>query len=150
MGSEENVLAEGPGRGVGLGAVLVAFCGVVLLSCGGGGDGDVVGPLSQAQDGRVVVDNQTGYALEVAFLNETDPAAPAIVRTRVEAGERQDVSRTLLPAGTVVELDLVLLVADGEGFRVRRKAQVTVDGEVVVTVRLADPEDRYSLTTTGA
>ena len=49
-----------------------------------------------------------------------------------------------------MELDLVLLVADGEGFRVRRKAQVTVDGEVVVTVRLADPEDRYSLTTTGA
>ena len=133
-----------------MGAVLVAVCGVALLSCGGRGDGDVGGPLSQAQDGRVVVDNQTGYALEVAFLNDTDPAAPAIVRTRVEAGERQDVSRALLPAGTVVELDLVLLVADGEGFRVRRKAQVTVDGEVVVTVRLADPEDRYSLTTTGA
>ena len=143
-------MAEVPGRGVGLGAVLVAFCGVALLSCGGRGDGDVVGPLSQAQDGRVVVDNQTGYALEVAFLNETDPAAPAIVHSRVEAGERQDVSRALLPAGTVVELGLVLLVADGEGFRVRRKAQVTVDGEVVVTVRLADPEDRYSLTTTGA
>ena len=76
--------------------------------------------------------------------------APAIVRIGVEAGERQDVFRALLPAGTVVELDLVLLVADGEGFRVRRKAQVTVDGEVVVTVRLADPEDPYSLTTTGA
>ena len=143
-------MAEVAGRGVGLGAVLVAICGVALLSCGGGGDGDVVGPPSEAQDGRVVVDNQTGYALEVAFLNETDPAAPAIVRSRVEAGERQDVSRALLPAGTVVELDLVLLVADGEGFRVRRKAQVTVDGEVVVTVRLADPEDPYSLTTTGA
>jgi len=141
---------EGPGRGVGLGAVLVAFCGVALLSCVGGGDGDAVGPPSEPQDGRVVVDNQTGYALEVAFLNETDPAAPAIVRSRVEAGERQDVSRALLPAGTVVELGLVLLVADGEGFRVRRKAQVTVDGEVVVTVRLADPEDPYSLTTTGA
>ena len=36
------------------------------------------------------------------------------------ARERQDVSRTLLPAGTVVELDLVLLVADGEGFRAPR------------------------------
>jgi len=66
------------------------------------------------------------------------------------ARERQDVSRTLLPAGTVVELDLVLLVADGEGFRVRRKAQVTMDGEVVVTVRLAHPEDPYSLTTPDA
>ena len=62
------------------------------------------------------------------------------------ARERQDVSRALLPAGTVVELDLVLLVADGEGFRVRRKAQVTMDGEGVGTVRLAHPEDPYSLT----
>jgi hypothetical protein len=44
-----------------------------------------------------------------------------------------------------VELDLVLLVAEGEGFRVRRKAQVTVDGDVVVTVQLTDPEDPFSV-----
>jgi hypothetical protein len=91
------------------------------------------------------VDNQTRFALEVAFLNEVDPKAPVIVRTTVEAGKRQDVSRALLPGGMKVELDLVLLVAEGEGFRVRRKAQVTVDGEAVVTVQLTDSEDPFSV-----
>ena len=107
-----------------------------------------MGPPPAPREGRIVVDNQTGFALEVAFLNEADPKAPVIVRTRVESGEREDVSRGLLPAGMTVELDLVLLVAEGEGFRVRRKAQVTVDGEVVLTVSLADPEDPFSLSYT--
>ena len=138
--------AEGRHRRVGLGAVLAAICATALSSCGGETPGDVVGP-PEPREGRVVVDNQTGFALEVAFLNEADPLAPAIVRTRVEAGESQDVSRALLPGGMSVELDLVLLVPDGEGFRVRRKAQVTVDGDVVVTVRLADPEDPFSVET---
>ena len=138
------IAVSGPRRGgIGLAVIWAAAC----LSCGGGGEtpGDIVGPPPEPRGGRILVDNQTRFALEVAFLNEVDQKAPAIVRTTVEAGKRQDVSRALLPGGMKVELDLVLLVAEGEGFRVRRKAQVTVDGEAVVTVQLTDSEDPFSV-----
>ena len=141
------MVAEGRRREFGWRAVLAAICGAALVSCGGGGGeggvggggggetpGDVMGPPPAPLEGRIVVDNQTGFALEVAFLNDADPKAPVIVRTRVESGERQDVSRALLPGGKTVELDLVLLVPEGEGFRVRRKAQVTT--QTVVRWRL--------------
>ena len=136
------IAVSGPRRG---GIGLAVIWAVVCLSCGGGGKGDVVGPPQEPREGRILVDNQTRFALEVSFLNEVDPKAPVIVRTTVEAGKRQDVSRALLPGGMKVELDLVLLVAEGEGFRVRRKAQVTVDGESVVTVQLTDSEDPFSV-----
>ena len=140
--------------GAGWGSQLLGLvCAVLVVGCsgsGGGGEGeddapsDAVGP--GVRDGRVWVDNRTGYALDVAYLKDVDPGAPVIVRTRVAAGDLQDVTGTVLPAGTEVELDVVLLVPESEGFRVRRKVQATVDGDVVITAQLEDPGDPFSVT----
>ena len=107
-------------------------------------------PEPLGQDGTVAVANHTTYDLEVAYLNETDADAPRIVRTRVPAGQRVEVSGGVLPAGLAVEFDLVLVPHTADGIRVRRKIQVAIDGDWVLNVRLTDESDPFSLAITGA
>ena len=122
----------------------------LLSGCGGK---DPATPLAPApapseptgQDGTVAVANHTAYDLEVTYLNETDADAPRIVRTRVPAGQRVEVSDGVLPAGLEVEFDLVLVPRAADDIRVRRKIQVAIDGDWVLNVRLADESDPFSL-----
>ncbi len=107
-------------------------------------------PESTRQAGTVAVANHTAYDLEVAYLNETDPDAPRIVRTHVPAGQRAEVSGGVLPAGLAVEFDLVLVPRPEDGIRVRRKIRVSIDGDWVLNVRLADESDPFSLEVASA
>jgi hypothetical protein len=100
-------------------------------------------PIGRA--GTVSVANHTTYDLEVTYLNETDADAPRIVRTRVPAGTRVEVSGGVLPAGLAVEFDVVLVPHAADGIRVRRKIQVAIDGDWVLNVRLVDESDPFSL-----
>ena len=97
-----------------------------------------------------MVANHTAYDLEVAYLNETDADAPRIVRTRVPAGQRAEVSDGVLPAGIKVEFDVVLLPRTEDDIRVRRKIQVAIDGDWVLNVRLTDESDPFSLEVASA
>ena len=126
-----------------------------LLSSCGGGPAPTAPPTPAPsepadRDGTVSVANYTAYDLEVAYLNETDADAPQIVRTHVPAGQRTEVSDGVLPAGVEVEFDLVLVPRTADGIRVRRKIQVAIDGDWVLSVRLADESDPFSLEITGA
>ena len=122
-----------------------------LLACGGsdkgtgGGPGPDPTPPEEFRDGRVMVDNQTLYPVEVIYLNEVRADAPRIVRTQIGSGSLQDVSREVLPGGLELELDLVLLLPREKGYRVRRKAQVTIDGEVIVRLSLEVAGDPFSV-----
>ena len=107
-------------------------------------------PEPSGRDGTVSVANHTAYDLEVAYLNETAADAPRIVRTRVPAGQRAEVSDGVLPAGLAVEFDLVLVPRTPAGIRVRRKIEVAIDGDWVLHLRLADEADPFSLAITGA
>ena len=102
-------------------------------------------PEPAGRDGIVAVANHTAHDLEVTYLNETDADAPRIVRTRVPAGQRAEVSDGVLPAGLEVEFDLVLVPRTADGIRVRRKIRVAIDGDWVLSVRLADESDPFSL-----
>jgi hypothetical protein len=95
--------------------------------------------------GTVVVDNQTPYALEVAYVDSAAGAVPRIVRTQVEPGQRGQVSAGILPGGWEVEFDLVLLLPVEQGFRVRRKWAVRIDGDLTLRVRLAGEGDPFSV-----
>ena len=126
----------------------------VLSACGGSGKGtDPAGtdppddepPGATYLDGRVFLENLTDYGIEVAYLNTAIPGEPRIMRTVVAAGESRDVGQELLPGGGEVEFDLVLLLPEDQGFRVRRKAQILVDGDMVLRVSLAAPEDPFSI-----
>ena len=133
-------------------ALLLAAC---LLSGCGGKDPTApppapVPPEPAGRAGTVSVANHTAYDLEVAYLDETDADAPRIVRTRVPAGQRAEVSDGVLPAGLAVEFDLVLVPRTTAGIRVRRKIEVAMDGDWVLHVRLADEADPFSLAITGA
>ena len=125
----------------------------LLSGCGGK---DPTTPLAPAppeptsQAGTVAVANHTAYDLEVAYLNETDADAPRIVRTHVPAGQRTEVSGGVLPAGLEVEFDLVLVPRTEDGIRVRRKIRVSIDGDWVLNVRLADESDPFSLEVASA
>lgn len=128
--------------------MLLALAGA--CGCGGGGEegngGPPPGPVNgEPAPGRILLENSTPYAIEVAYLNEVDPADPRVIRTEVPPGERSDVGLEVLPGGWTVVLDLVLVPADPEENRVRRKANVTVDGDVVVRVELKDPADPFSV-----
>jgi hypothetical protein len=118
---------------------------VGILACGGAG---TTAPTQKEQsvDGRIVVSNQTAVVLGVAYLREDEADGPRIVRTQVQPGTDADVSggTTLLPADTLIELDLVLEAADEAGVRVRRKVTVAIDGETLVSISLADPGDPFS------
>ena len=109
-----------------------------------------VPPEPTGRPGIVSVANHTAYDLEVAYLNETDVDAPQIVRTRVSAGQRTEVSGGVLPAGIEVEFDVVLLPHTADGIRVRRKIQVAIDGDWILNVRLADESDPFSLEVASA
>ncbi len=128
--------------------LLLALAGAA--GCGGdGGEGNGGPPPGPANGepapGRILLENSTPYAIQVAYLNEVDPADARVIRTEVDPGERSDVGLEELPAGWAVVLDLAIVLADPEGNRVRRKANVTVDGDVVVRVELKDPADPFSV-----
>ena len=137
-------------RAVRPGLLLVAW---LLSGCGGK---DSTAPLAPApaeptgRAGTVAVANHTTYDLEVAYLNETGADAPRIVRTHVPAGQRAEVSGGVLPAGLEVEFDLVLVPRTADGIRVRRKVRVSIDGDWVLNVRLADESDPFSLEVASA
>lgn len=115
---------------------------LLALSCGKGAQSAAPTSAPEApREGRVLLDNQTGYALEVAYLD----AAERIVRTRVKSGGLGEVSGGLLPGGSEWTFDLVLLLPAELGYRVRRKAVVRIDDEIRVRARLSDPEDPFSL-----
>ena len=116
---------------------LVLMC---LAACSGGNGvdpGDQPPNEVVAQAGRVLLDNQLPYEVETAYLNRVDVDLPRIVRSTVLAGQRQDVSGEVLPAALEVEFDLVVLVPSAQGFRLRRKALVQVDGDVLVRLLVA-------------
>lgn len=140
-----------PRRGAVKAALLLAAW--LLSGCGGTGPTAPPVPVSPepaGRDGTVSVANHTAYDLEVAYLNETNADAPRIVRTRVPAGQRTEVSDGVLPAGLAVEFDLVLVPRTAGGIRVRREIEVAIDGDWVLHVRLADESDPFSLAITGA
>ena len=128
--------------------LLLALAGA--SGCRGGGEGGNGGPPPGPVNGgpapgRILLENSTPYAIQVAYLNEVDPADARVIRTEVDPGERSDVGLEELPGGWAVVLDLVIVPADPEANRVRRKANVTVDGDVVVLVELKDPADPFSV-----
>lgn len=120
-----------------------------MLACGGGGT-DIVDPENGAppEDGSVLVDNRTPFAVEVAYLRVGEQDEAAVVRAVVGPGERWDAGGGSLSAGTELKLDLVLLVPPEQGLRVRRKASVAIDGDVEVILELPDPSDPFSLQVT--
>ena len=133
-----------PRRGAVRAALLLAAW--LLSGCGGKAPTAPPAPPEPAgQDGAVAVANHTAYDLEVAYLNETDADAPRIVRIRVPAGQRVEVSDGVLPAGIELEFDVVLLPRTEDGIRVRRKIRIAIDGDWVLNVRLADESDPFSL-----
>ena len=129
--------------------LLLALAGA--SGCGGGdgkegNGGPPPGPVNgEPAAGRILLENTTPYAIQVAYLNEVDPVDARVIRTEVAPGDRSDVGLEQLPGGLTVVLDLVLVLADSEENRVRRKANVTVDGDVVVRVELKDPADPFSV-----
>lgn len=112
---------------------------LAMAACGSGKAVPAAAPPPAV--GRVLLENQTGYAVEVVYLN----GGGEIVRTRVESGEVREVSGGLLPGGTEWTFDLVLLLPAEQGYRVRRKARVLVDGEVRLRARLGEAQDPFSL-----
>ena len=135
-----------PHRGTIKAALLLAAW--LLSGCGGQAPTappTLAPPEPTGRAGTVSVANHTAYGLEVAYLNETDADAPQIVRTHVPAGQRVEVSGGVLPAGIEVEFDLVLVPRTADGIRVRRNIRVAIDGDQVLSVRLADESDPFSL-----
>ena len=126
--------------------LLASLCAIV--ACGGGGSGtaptDSNGP---AEDGRILVANETATIIEVAFLREDEESGPRIVRTEVAPSTVADVSGGggLLPAATAIQLAVALGSAEGGSTRVRRKGDLTVDGQMLVTIRLLEPEEPCSV-----
>ena len=124
--------------------LLVGFS--CIVACGGGGTAptDSNGP---PEYGRILVANETATTLEVAFLREDEETGPRIVRTEVAPSTVADVSGGggLLPAAAEIQLDVALGSAEGGATRVRRKVHLTVDGQMLVTIRLLDPEDPFSV-----
>lgn len=101
--------------------------------------------VAEVREGAVYLRNETPYALQVAYLNAVDAAAIHIVRTLVPSGVRTMVSGEVLPSAYVVVFDLVLDVPESAGPRVRRKMEVSIDGEVELHARLQDAVDPFSL-----
>ena len=139
-------------RAVRTGLLLAAW---LLSGCGGKDPTAPLAPASAPSEptgraGTVAVANHTAYDLEVAYLNEIDADAPRIVRTHVPAGQREEVSGGVLPAGLEVEFDVVLLPHTEDGIRVRRKIRVEIDGDWVLNVRLVDESDPFSLEVASA
>ena len=118
----------------------------VASGCGGGGGGGGDGAVapSTAVPGSISIDNMTGYEVEIAFLDEFTGLTPRIVRVRLQPNEVGPLLEGDLPAAAELVLDIAL-GPTADGHRVRRKLALTVDGDLVVRVQLADPEDPFSL-----
>ena len=99
----------------------------------------------EPEEGRVLLANQTIYVVETVYLNRVEEKRPRIVRVQVKPGQTGDVSREILPPGLKVELDLVLLLPAEMGFRVRHKAEVYIDGDVLLRLFIEDRNDPFSL-----
>ncbi|MBT4611249.1 MAG: hypothetical protein HOC05_14500, partial [Gemmatimonadetes bacterium] len=117
---------------------------------GGGGmapdDGNGDSPVDEEplQAGEIRLANQTNYDMESAYLH-VDEDGERIVRAVVVPGTEAIISDGELSAGTQVEFDLVLQIPTSEGLRVRRKAKIVVDGDIIVTAVLVDELDPFSL-----
>ena len=130
--------------------VVLLLSGLVLVyGCtdkgAGPGDTGLAPQEGEPEEGRVLLANQTIYVVETVYLNRVEEERPRIVRVQVEPGQTLDVSREILPPGLKVELDLVLLLPAEMGFRVRHKAEVYIDGDVLLRLFLEDSNDPFSL-----
>jgi hypothetical protein len=83
------------------------------------------------------MDNRTPWEVEAAWLTDA-----ALRRVSVPSGRVAALTDTL-PAETMLALDLVLQVPADSGPRVRRKADVVIDGDrtLVVSASADDPFD---------
>jgi len=118
---------------------------LVVLACGGGEDG--MGPEvdpGESLPGTVWIDNRTPWDVEVAWLWVGEDGEAQVWRVSVPAGEMMGLTAAPLAAGAQLTLDLVLLVPPETGPRVRRKAEVRVDGDRVVVVQ-ASADDPFGV-----
>lgn len=116
-------------------SALLTLCLLSLWACGSDSAGPVGPDTGQPQPGVVAVDNQTGWDVEIAWLQaDTDEAL--IMRRSVVAGQSADLGTW--PAGAELGLDLVLLVPPEAGPRIRRKAKVVVNGDQTVRIQAGD------------
>jgi hypothetical protein len=130
-----------------VGRWLVLTLSLALWACGSGEKNTApveAGMDQEAGEGRVLLENRTGFSVETAYLDSLGPEVLQVRRTRVEAGARGDIGGRILPGGAEVEFDLAVEVAAGRA-RVRRKAQVRVDGEVRLVMVQGDVADPFSL-----
>ena len=122
-----------------------------LVACGSNetgvdpqnGDPPIDGP--QPDGGRVYLENLTRFVVESTYLNRTDSENPLLISVDVDPDQRLDISGQELPGGEEVEFDLVLDVPPDEGFRVRRKASVMVDGDVELQISLEDTQEPFDV-----
>ena len=115
----------------GLGALLLALSG-----CGGGSSATAVEENpAELLAGTLAVDNRTPWDLEIAWLWHDEQAGTQIRRMIVPAGQVLGLYDDPLQAGTELVLGLVLQVSPETGPRVRRKARVQIDGDVIVVVQ---------------
>ncbi len=129
---------------------------VLLLCLGCGGSGgepvapDITGPVDDPTEeptaGVVRLLNRTPYSMASAYVHVDSVEGERIVRTEIGAGLEGQISDGQLGAGLQVEFDLVLQVPIRQGLRVRRKAKLTVDGDMRVTAELTDATELFSLT----
>ena len=110
------------------------------LGCGGGESVSANG----MQPGSVSVRNDTAFPVEVAYVDSVTAPEPSVVRVTVDSGSQLEVTAGDLPAGLEIELDVALGPTE-DGHRVRRKVQVTVQGDLLLRVELEDPEDPFSV-----
>lgn len=122
-------------------SIYILLC--VLAGCGGSSTpaGPPIG--AEPRPGTVSVRNETPWPLEVAWLESSAGQESTVRRLTVAVASAALLTDGELPAGTLLALDLVLLIEPTQGPRVRRKAQIEVDGDVtlVVAASAADPFD---------
>lgn len=127
-----------------LGALgIVWFIG--LCACSGGSDAAGPTPPPSPQVGRISLENRTAFAVTATYVDRRDSLGAQLVRTRVAAGQRSQLGQDALPVGLELEIDLVVEVPPGQGFRVRRKVLVQVEGDTSVVVEQPDEADLFSI-----
>lgn len=128
-------------------AGLLVLLLVVLTACGGGDDDRGMGTdvgLGEVLPGNVSVDNRTPWDVEIAWLWVGEDGEAQVRRVSVPAGQVMGLTDAPLAAGAQLTLDLVLLVPPETGPRVRRKAEVRVDGDRIVVVQ-ASADDPFGV-----
>ena len=103
----------------------------------------LIGP-GEVLPGNVSVDNRTPWDVEVAWLWVGEDGEAQVRRVSVPAGQVMGLTDAPLAAGAQLTLDLVLLVPPETGPRVRRKAEVRVDGDRIVVVQ-ASADDPFGV-----